>query len=770
MTDISIFRGQVYQNKKFHLYFQDTNNSAGNGSSKVYILCICVNNLNETILYWSCDPSDFTDSTRSSSKNYGPVAMTYEYDPAINTFMMYYENIYGVKTPMYDGKQVNNFSIYANGGNSSANIIYYSHPNGYTITKNGGIEWNFRKDSFGGGVSSINIYRPNIIGSGSVFENMNVKSITLTRVSSSSRKFVFSPTAEEIPNSGIVHFVADDLVYTYNYAGIGTTLVLSENPIFGSSGSSISGNGTIYIRNDTSNFVSLSNPNIEIQFMPVTEHSYFAGGTTNRVSNFDFDFSSDNITRFYNSKGTEIVNIKPNGSLGLYTMVLFINSALGFFNIKKNNKYENITGNLASATDTNVTISIFGNPQDAKQKIFYNYCGNNEYCGNCMGKTLNSNYCTTTNKTLEDFTNNNEFLSSDVNNRKFDPTMLTLGGNQTNSSLFSLGSPKNTKQLYSNMDPKKNGEISRIVIPYSIILGFFFFISIGLISSAYYLNNIFRKKLWDEGEKEELMYSLKTQYHSTGFVTAFMGVINIAFGLIAVVYALRPGSNFNAPNKIGNKDPSKTYYDYIYSLIGLGIIFGVFLISFGILGIYRHKTGSVADKLLVIGLLLLFFGIAYIAISAVIYEESKDLTIDDEQPQVSIAGYIVGSICILMSIYFFYNFANVDKEVEQLKRINEGQDDVAEKLGAKITPSADPAVLDQNHTALEARLAALEQNLNPVQVPLQPPPPSLYTAPVSKPEEPLQPTPKNPLDQIEEKQNLLSARLTALEQKLNPTG
>ena len=130
------------------------------------------------------------------------------------------------------------------------------------------------------------------------------------------------------------------------------------------------------------------------------------------------------------------------------------------------------------------------------------------------------------------------------------------------------------------MDPKKNGEIARIVIPYSIILGFFFFISIGLISSAYYLNNVFRKKLWNEGEKQELLYSLETQYHSTGFATAFMGVINIAFGLIAVVYALRPGSNFNAPNKIGNKDPSKTYYDYIYSLIGLGIIFGVFLISF----------------------------------------------------------------------------------------------------------------------------------------------------------------------------------------------
>ena len=162
--------------------------------------------------------------------------------------------------------------------------------------------------------------------------------------------------------------------------------------------------------------------------MPVTEHSYFAGGTTNRVSNFDFDFSSEDITRFYNSKGTEIINRKPNGNLRLDTIVLFVNSALGFFNTKKNNKYENISGNLASATDTNVTISIFGNPQDAKQKIFYNYCGNNEYCGNCMGKTLNSNYCTTTNKTLEDFTNNDEFLSSDVNNRKFDPTMLTLGG------------------------------------------------------------------------------------------------------------------------------------------------------------------------------------------------------------------------------------------------------------------------------------------------------------------------------------------------------
>ena len=246
MTDISIFRGQVYQNKKFHLYFQDTNNSAGNGSSKVYILCICVNNLNETILYWSCDPSDFTLSTRYSSRNYGPVVMIYEYDPAINTFMMYYENIYGVKTPMYDGKQVNNFSIYANGGNSSANIIYYSHPNGYTITKNGGIEWNFRQDSTGGN-STINIYRPNITGSGSVFENMNVKSITLTRVSSSSRKFVFSATTEEIPNSGIVHFVADNLVYTYNYAGTGTTLVLSENPIFNNSGSSITGNGVIYM-------------------------------------------------------------------------------------------------------------------------------------------------------------------------------------------------------------------------------------------------------------------------------------------------------------------------------------------------------------------------------------------------------------------------------------------------------------------------------------------------------------------------------------------
>ena len=180
---------------------------------------------------------------------------------------------------------------------------------------------------------------------------------------------------------------------------------------------------------------------------------------------------------------------------------------------------------------------------------------------------------------------------------------------------------------------------------------------------------------------------------------------------------------------------------------------------------------------------MLFFGIAYIAICAIIYEESKDLTIDDEQPQVSIAGYIVGSICILMSIYFFYNFANVDKEVEQLKRINDSQDDVAETLGTKVTPSANPDILKQNYDALKAKTASLEQELKPVQppppslytapvskpvqTPKQPPPPSLYTAPVSKPEETPQPNSKSSLDQIEEKQNSLNPRLAALKQNLN---
>ena len=498
---------------------------------------------------------------------------------------------------------------------------------------------------------------------------MDIETITLTLSSDSGRKFVFS-NSEQIPNSGVIYFDSGASAYSYSYAGTGNTLLLSEDPIYGTAARS-PGNGTIYVRNSVNNFETVSDPNIEIQFMPVTEHSYFAGGTTNRVSNFDFDFSTQNIRRFYTSKGDVISDLKINNNLRLSTIVIFLNSVLGFFDTIKNNKYQKITGNLASATDTNVTISIFGNPQDAKQKIFYNYCGNNEYCGNCMGKTLNSNYCTTTSSTLESFSNNEEFLSSSVKNRKFDPTMLTLGGNNNNSSTFSVKSLKNIEQLYSDTDPSKSGQTARIVIPYSSILGFFAFISIGLISSAYYLENALKKNLWSMSNMEKLQFSLETQNHSTGFATAFTGIISIVLGLIAVVYALRPGSNFNAPNKINNKDPSKKYYDYIYGLIGLSIVFGIFLVLFGIFGIYRHKGSSVATKLLIIGLLLFLFGGGYIALSVLIYEESKDLTIDEEQPQVSIAGYVIGSICLLMSIYFFYNYSNVNRETEELKELTQ---------------------------------------------------------------------------------------------------
>ena len=157
MANIEIFRGQVYQDKKFHLYFKDVNNVRST-DERIYILCMCVNSSNETILYWSCDPSDFTPSTYASNRNYGPAVLTYEYDSAVNTFLLYYENIYKVKTPINNNQDLNNFSIYANGGNSSANIIYYSHPSGYTITKNGGIQWTFRKDASSGSRGKLTIY------------------------------------------------------------------------------------------------------------------------------------------------------------------------------------------------------------------------------------------------------------------------------------------------------------------------------------------------------------------------------------------------------------------------------------------------------------------------------------------------------------------------------------------------------------------------------------------------------------------------------------
>ena len=731
-TSIDIFRGHVFQNTKFHLYSKDSSGILGS-SNNVYILCMCVDSAGKTILYWSCDPVDFAYSPRGDTKNYGPAKLTYTFTSSTTNYTLQYED----PNKNLVNLEYNNYNIYPVNNNSAANILYYSYSGGYNFKSlTDTVQWNYRKDNPGGKPSRETIFTGTV---SSPFQSLDTTRIILSSPSKNGNTLTFTPGSETVPTSGIVYL--DNNPYSYNHVTGSNILILGADNMFGSTSTSSPSSAYIYIRNDVSNFDKTS-ASLPINFMPITEHSYFSGNV-NKITNMENHVTNyGDLGTFYGYKGTQIARLDAGNKLIFSSVLIFINSALNKFSTLFDNKYTNIIGTLASGTETNTTISIFSNPQDARQRIFYPYCGNNETCGSCMGKTLTSNICTTTDKTFDLYKDNEPHLSSDLQNAA--PSLVTNGMAETLSML----------------EPGKEGKNERIYYPLIAILIPWAFLSFGLFYYAYKFNRSLDIDFNSLTNFKKENFILNTEHYDVGLLTFIMGIINICLGITTVIYYLTPGSNFRAPNKVGNKNPSKTYEDYQIGLMSGSMVFGVGLAISGLV-FYKKKPSDInvdsqnrhlpfMNKVLAIGILLFIFGVIYIVLGYFIYQESKDLVVDPEiQPGVSIACYIIGTICVLVaSVFYIWGYYSISKELRNLQSGTSPA--TSENIDAKTL---------QEH---RRRIDALEETVNNLKGQSSVPPIYREIDPNS-----VRPT-APPLERAPASSNLteLSNRLTVLENKL----
>ena len=734
-THTDIFRGHVFQNTQFHLYIKSDINPLSLGD-KVFILCMCVNSDGDTILYWSCDPSDFTYNPRGDTKNYGPAKVSYAFTSSNAIYTLQYEN----PEKKLVNLDYNNYNIYPINNNSTANVLYYSYTGGYNFkSSTGTVKWYFRLNVTTGSKTTGNTIFKDITSSSSYFKNLNTKIITLSNVVKVENRLSFeSSSGGVIPNTGIVYI--DDIPYSYHHVTDSNILILSKNSLFGASTGSATG-ACIYVRNDISNFEQLTNDTLPINFMPTTEHSYFAGNV-NKITDMENHVTNDNkLSRFYDYSGNKIARLDgENGKLIFSSILIFVNSVLNKFNTTVYDKYINITGTLASGTETNTTISVFSNPQDAKQKIFYPYCGDNETCGSCMGKTLTPNICTTTNKTLELFKDNKPHLSSTVHN-----SFKIIDNSEAETlSLLELG---------------KDGEDERITYPRIGVLIPWAFLSLGLFYYAYKFNSLLEVDFKNSDPNEKIKWALSTEHYDIGLLTFIMGIINISLGITTVLYYVNPGPNFKAPNKIKDKNPSKTYEDYQIGLMAISIAFGLGLAISGLV-FYKEKSSNIKvynkdrhlpfmNKVLAIGIFLFIFGVIYIVLGYFLYEESKELVLVHDQPAVSIACYIIGSICVLVACFFYFSgYYSMSKELRDLRS----------DTSPVIAENVDMKTLSEHRR----RIDALEETVNNLKGQSSVPPIYREIDPSSvRPSAP-------PLERVPASSNLteLGNRLTVLENKL----